>query len=92
MAHYHDDILIHTVDVVKHLESLDRAGAQMYEVDHLSRQMNLPEATPFEVEQMREYKPTYSLPHPLSQFQSLVDYTECEQPVSGACKLEEHEP
>ena len=45
----------------------------MYGIDHLLHQPNLPVDTPSEVEQIREYEPTYLLPRPLYQFQSLID-------------------
>ena len=64
----------------------------MNDADHISKQTNLPEATPSEVEQTREYKSTYLLPHPLSQLQSLRDYTELDQPVSGVYGLEDCVP
>ena len=58
-----------------------RAETEMVDVDHISRQTNLPNATHSEEE-----------PYPLDKSQGLVDPTECEQPVSGACGLEECEP
>ena len=59
----------------------------MCDADHLSRQLNLPDATPSEVAQTREYEPTYKLPYPLDQFQSLIDMDadELVQPVGGGC-------
>ena len=48
---------------------------------------NLPAATPSEVEQTREYEPTYPLPTSFSQFQVLID-NEAEavvQPMGGGC-------
>ena len=64
----------------------------MSDADHISRQTNLPAALPSEVEQIREYQETYKLPYPLDQFKDLIDPTECEQPVSGACGSEDCEP
>ena len=43
------------------------------------------------MEQTKEYEATNDLLYPLAMFQGLVDPTECEQPVSGACGLEECE-
>ena len=71
-----------------------RAGAQLCEADHLSRQLNLPAATPSEVEETWEYKPTYPLPPPLDQFQGLIDIDieEMAQPVGGGCGTTKCEP
>ena len=71
-----------------------RAGAQLCDADHLSRQPNLPAATPSEAEQTKEYEPTYPLPHPLSQFQHLIDPTAeaVTQPVGGGCGIADCTP
>ena len=69
-----------------------QAGVKMSDADNISRQTNLPTALPSEVEQIIEYEETYKLPYPLDQFQDLIDPTECEQPVSGACGSENCEP
>ena len=50
-----------------------RAGTELCDADHLSRQDTLPAATPSEVEATREHEPTYKLPGPLAQFQPLID-------------------
>ena len=42
------------------------------DADHISRQTNLPPATPSERMETQEFEPTYPLPHPLDQWQHLV--------------------
>ena len=42
------------------------------DADHISRQTNLPEATPSEWLETQEFDPTYPLPHPLDQWQHLI--------------------
>ena len=46
----------------------------MVDADHISRQTNLPEATPSERLETQEFDPTYPLPHPLDQWQHLVSH------------------
>ena len=45
---------------------------ELVDADHISRQTNLPEATPSERLETQEFDPTYPLPHPLDQWQHLI--------------------
>ena len=71
-----------------------RAGVQLVDADHLSRQLNLPSPTPSEVEQTRDYEPRFPLPSPLDRFQELIDVEigGLTQPVGGSCNNAECEP
>ena len=60
-----------------------RAGTELVDTDHISRQTNLPEATPSEAEMTEEREQTFPLPSQLAQFQSIVGPATL--PVVGAC-------
>ena len=49
-----------------------KPGKELVDADHISRQTNLPPATPSERMETQEFEPTYPLPHPLDQWQHLV--------------------
>ena len=51
-----------------------KPGKELVDADHISRQTNLPPATPSEKLETQEFEPTYPLPHPLDQWQHLVSH------------------
>ena len=51
-----------------------KPGKELVDADHISRQTNLPPATPSERMETQEFEPTYPLPHPLDQWQHLVSH------------------
>ena len=51
---------------------IHRAGTDLVDADFLSRQPGLPEATPSEQEETREWEPTFPLPGPLAHLQQFV--------------------
>ena len=44
------------------------------DADHISRQTNLPQATPSERLETQEFNPTYPFPQPLDQWQHLISH------------------